>query len=304
MSRRDQVREEELTTLALHSIRVCWPTYRTFRTFCHRNSFPVSLRSIAPWVAQMDGTLGVRTIRLYVKRVRRYLKYLASPDEFLSLGLLKVLNKQSTQTARRHAVDISDSQLLRLLTVLRSLNTRAFAIVYLMSYCGLRYCDLQCLTKMAVLWGDRGILYADVRLSKSIRTDWQRTELVIPPSLGLWVFVDPGWEEVHNEFNLEWDAYGPEETLAPADSSVSELNVLIKRAMSLLSNADEHVFDTARSPTSYSFRRFAFGRFIEASRSAAGRVDWTKASTSSLHFNANTLKAFYYKGARAIQNLQ
>lgn len=274
----------ELQAAALDDVQKCRPIYRAYTVFCRLNDLRISDENTVFWVAQMEASLGVRTMRLYIKRLKKYLRYLQDPGAFVVDGLVHVCSKMSTTAPRRHAMDISEECVTTMMMFLQTSNPRVFLCAYMMCYTGLRFVDLQHLQKSGIYLDSKGVLYVDVRRSKTIKSDWMRQELAIPATLGL-----DNKRPLHAFFLAELQKIAEEDTVVPTGATCGEFNEYLSGAYP----------EQGRQPTSYSLRRFAFDRFIEANRNRKGIVDWKKACRLSLHLNEATLKAFYYKGARA-----
>jgi len=86
---------------------------------------------------------------------------------------------------------------------------------------------------------------------------------------------------------LDWITAGTTPTLAP-EGTVDSFNHYLKLAWAGKSG---------RAPTSYTFRRAAFRRFIEGCRNREGVVSWSHVAKYSLHFDERTVRAFYHLGA-------
>jgi len=284
MSNEIKSRGEWIRRKALESIQSCKAVFRIFHEFCRLNDLPSELSSLPFYVAAMEQSLGIRTIRLYIRKVRKYLRYKQDPDGVLFNGIGKFCNLVACTAPRRHAVDISEEHLQQIFSTLLGLNPRVFLCTFMMATTGLRYADLKSLTRgcIEVKSARAGFSFRlDVRQTKSIRNDWLRSELVIPARLGL----PRSFSGMVSIACSLLNELSPNDTVAPPGSTVDEFNQYFK---------DWIIRE--RSVTSYSFRRFALARFIEAYRDHEGIVDWNKAAIFSLHFKAGTLRAFYYKG--------
>ena len=276
-------RAKELRRVALSAVQRCRSVYRVFQRFCAINGIDHhKLGDALPlWVAQLEDSLAVRTVRLYIKQIRKYDRFLLDPASFVAPGLLRLCNTRSTSAPRRHALDIPGSVVEEMVSFLSNSNPRAFLCAYLMATTGLRFVDLMYLTRGCIKWGRQGTLFVDVRRSKTIKTDWQRQELAIPPRLAF-----PCAAPLLALFRRELDSVNLDEYIAPEDSSCAEFNRIL---------GESYAHD-GRKPTSYSLRRYAFDRFIKAARNEEGVVDWNWACRFSLHMNVATLQAFYYRG--------
>ena len=87
----------------------------------------------------------------------------------------------------------------------------------------------------------------------------------------------------------DWIGNQRSPTVAPEGTSAKHLNDYLMDAWEVLGSQGRH-------PTSYTFRRAAFHRFIEDSKNSEGSVNWTKVASLSLHMNEKTVKAFYHLG--------
>lgn len=118
----------------------------------------------------------------------------------------------------------------------------------------------------------------DIRNAKNIKKDILRRVLTIPYSM--YPHMMP---EAAAACLLEWYASAePEDCLGVG--SVDEFNNYLRPFETL-------VLD--RTFTSYTFRRFAFARFIGSCTDTDGVTDWDRACAFSLHMKVDTLRAFY-----------
>jgi hypothetical protein len=83
---------------------------------------------------------------------------------------------------------------------------------------------------------------------------------------------------------LAWIRTAQTPTLAPV-GPVQPFNDLLKEVWT---------GQQGRAPTSYTFRRAAFRRFVADSTGSDGVVNWSKVCTFSLHMNEKMVKAFYH----------
>jgi len=292
LSEAEALRGEEIRNAALKEITSCKSVYRIFKRFCKINGIRCGIASLPFYIAQTEKVLGIRTVRLYTKRIRKYIRFLQDSESALFSGLLKYCDSTACTAPRRHARDLTVDQTLRLLQMLNEKNERAFLVAVLMASTGLRYIDLKylprsCIRSTSTPSGFR--FQIDIKKSKVVRSDWLRQELVVPARLGLpELFTD----SVRDAVNV-LDSMDAREKIAPEGSSVDEFNQYLKEQWKILCKKGEV---QGRYPTSYSFRRMAMNRFIESNRDGEGVVDWDRAATFSLHFRAGTLRAFYYKG--------
>jgi len=125
-------------------------------------------------------------------------------------------------------------------------------------------------------------LKVDVSRTKAIRAEILRVELTIPQRL--W----PSTEFAeYIQMVQDWISARETATMAPENTEARSLNKYLDAAWSGMSG---------RHPTSYTFRRAAFHRFIEDCRDSDGVVDWARVSRFSLHLNEKTVRAFYHLG--------
>ena len=152
-----------------------------------------------------------------------------------------------------------------------------------MLWTGLRYCDLVYLEIDCIAIEERG-LRVDITRTKAIRSEILRTELFIPNRI--W---PDGIFEAFVKSAIDWISCRRTSTIAPPGTNASSLNDYLDEAWMSLGIPGRH-------PTTYTFRRAAFHRFIEDSKRTNGYVNWTKVSALSLHMNEKTVKAFYHLG--------
>jgi len=147
-----------------------------------------------------------------------------------------------------------------------------------MSWTGLRYADLCCLSRKYIrvrLGAIQGSVHItiDLREAKQIKRDILRKRLVVPDKL---VVATTICQDL-----LDWyDRADASQTLAIGE--VTEFNRYLQQ------------FNTGldRHATSYSLRRFAMNRFIHHCTDEEGITDWERAVRFSLHFKPETLEAF------------
>lgn len=254
------------------------PRLQEYLAFCQANDMrPENFRENLPFfIAQQksDG-LGWRTIRQYVRIIRTFRGVAHS---YTVKGLLDVCDLETIGTPRRHAEDFDEATLLYVLQKLFALNTWAGVVGTLMLYLGLRYCDLSYIEPVSVDIRTRWIRI-DVTKSKQIRHELLRTDLVIPDRLKPSQMFDEFLDQA-----LAWIRTVRTPTLAPA-GTVQPFNDLLKEVWA---------GQRGRAPTSYTFRRAAFRRFIADCTGPDGLVNWSKVCTFSLHMNEKMVKAFYH----------
>ncbi len=194
---------------------------------------------------------------------------------------MSVWKLRTIGTPRRHAEDYTDDVILVILQELYALNPWTGVVGTLMCYTGLRYCDLSYLEPYCVEVGPK-MIRIDITQSKVIRSELLRTELVIPAHL-----APPAAFDELVKHALQWIRSKRTPTLAPR-GTVGPINDLLRKVWSSREG---------RAPTTYTFRRSAFRRFIADCQNSDGVVNWKKVATYSLHFNAQTVQAFYHLGA-------
>ena len=256
-----------------------------FLDFCEANDFPHAgpnvENTIFGYVSQLtDDGMALRSIKNYLSHVRKGLK------GFCALTFLKRrLDKAITKAPRRHALDASPAEIREMLGLLELRNARVAAIAVAMMWCGLRYEDLCNIPRRYwKLWEDpnarkRSFTMAiDVKEAKNILKDIQRKRLFV----GVLVFPDCIPVAALTALTDWYRDADPEDCLAVG--TVNEFNSYLAPFETLVLN---------RSFTSYSFRRFAFQRFIAHCTNREGEVDWKTAISYSLHMKEDTLRAFY-----------
>ena len=266
--------------------------WSVFVEFCQKNGLnPLREANTVGFVIQLRAALAPRTIKLYLGRLIRCFNERTLQGESVErtyelLGLLAGQRLLCTVAARRYAVDITDELAARLILALVDKNSYVAMIVLFMWHTGLRYADLQYLAWTHLRLGDYGTpTIVDVRRSKNIRSDWQRRELLLPNSLTLRMETHVLLRTLKEEHCWRF------ETVAPTTCTVTELNKYLKDCWHDLGSPPSAA---DRPPTSYTFRRSAFRRFIACCRGSDGLIDWKRASRFSLHFNEKTLEAFYH----------
>ena len=247
-----------------------------FQVFCEANQLATTDDfAIIAYIAQLcDDGIGLRSIRNYVRHV------MAGRNGISVLsGMTKNLQRAIIKTPRRHALDIRDDEsLMVILQWLKQQNPRAAIIATAMVWLGLRYGDLACVPRRYLrLLSNPLRAVVDVRESKAIKKDFLRARLVIPSTLG----IDLG---EHTRDLLKWySAAEAEETVSLG--LAADLNKYLR---SFPSNIPDRYY------TTYSFRRLAFKRFIQACTAKDGVTDWERACRFSLHLKSSTLQAFYH----------
>jgi len=267
-----------------------------YRIFCEANALDVVDRNLVFWNAQLEeDSVAIRSRRLYLSQVRKLLCLLdRGGDVRIGARLVRALTVDSTTAPRRHARDLTDVDIQRLLNALWLVNRRVAVVGYAMWLTGMRFVDLT-YCRRSQLVSTKRTFYVDVRRSKSIRSDWLRRELAVPLS------CQPP-TEARAIYHAELLSLAADDFIAPADNT-SAFNRYLKAVWSAeeYSNVRLEAFGSSspfdgRAPTTYTLRRAAFARFIEHYRSDEGIVNWDRAAKMSLHFKASTLQAFYYKG--------
>jgi hypothetical protein len=124
----------------------------------------------------------------------------------------------------------------------------------------------------------------DVSRTKAIRSEILRTELFIPGRL--W---PPSIFQELMDLCRHWISTERGSTLAPSGTTAKELNDYLRRVWDTLKGE-------GRYPTTYTFRRAAFHRFIAGCQNREGAVQWGKVAALTLHLNEKTAKAFYHLG--------
>ena len=253
------------------------PRINDYLIFCEANSLdPSDVRENLPFIMgqQLSDNLSIRTVSQYARTLNAYMHM---EGTYTIKSLQEVCKLRSILSPIRHAEDFDDETLLEILHDLRNVNSWGFVVATLMMFCGLRYRDLSYLTPDCIEI-TKGHFRADVTRTKTIRADLARTELVIPVALAL-----PSAFDDYVGFAFDWLLSARTPTLAPL-GSVDLFNKLLKEVWSGRSG---------RAPTSYTFRRAAFRRFIAFCRSKRGIVNWSRVARFSLHLNTQTVQAFY-----------
>ena len=148
---------------------------------------------------------------------------------------------------------------------------------------GLRYKDLVYLSWECVEL-KKEYLRIDVSRTKTIRSELLRTELVIPRAMWPPARFVPFLMKVK-----DWMEQRRTTHAAPTDTIAGDLNRYLDNTWVKLGGPGRH-------PTTYTFRRAAFHRFIAALRGPTGVVPWKQVADLSLHLNEKTVKAFYHLG--------
>ena len=260
------------------------PRITDYKKFCRANSLdPKNLdENIFYLVAQQrDDDLGPRTIKRYSLLLKGRLSLGDGKPTFADF--LDVLNVEMIGAPRRHAEDFDEPTLLKILTYIYTQNPYAGVSATMMIWTGLRYKDLVYLS-----WDCIEIKYEYIRIdvsrTKAIRSEILRTELVIPRAM----WPSPSFFALLQKADA-WMRSNRTTHAAPEDTGANDLNQYLDDAWVTLGGSGRH-------PTTYTFRRAAFHRFIETLRGPTGVVPWKRVADLSLHLNEKTVKAFYHLG--------
>ena len=281
MTERHVLMAEQLWSDCVKRLQQKAPRIREYEKFCRSNGLdPRQIPSSLVYYvahARSDG-LGPRTIRRYV--TGHYSGPSAGSDLVVSFKeLLAQLHLEGIKVPRRHAEDFDEHSIFTMLRKLGDRNAWGCVVACMMCWTGLRYIDLQYLASEDIRITDT-TLFIDVRRTKAIRTEIQRTELSLPRRL---------WPEPIFEALLvvtgRWIKDKRTSTVAPVGTNATELNNLLHEVWEELGQAGRH-------PTTYTLRRFAFHRFIEGCRNAHQSVNWKKVASYTLHMDERTARAF------------
>jgi hypothetical protein len=275
---------------------------RQYRRFCDINRLNrESITANLPFfiAQQLRAGLGPRTIKGYTRKLMSFGS--AYSERFSARRLLCVLSKHTIGVHRRHAEDFTPRSLSIILLELRLENEWGGVVGTWMLVTGLRYLDLQYLDLDAIdLTLDQdGMpirIRIDVNRTKAIRSEILRTELVITRR------YMPDWnndEQIRGAIQkaMNWVSTRRTVALAPGRGGPGDVDAFNEMLRKVWSNR------TGRAPTSYSFRRAAFRRFIDLNRKG-GVVNWARVALFSLHLDPKTVKAFYHLGVKGEKSVR
>jgi hypothetical protein len=261
-----------------------------FLKYCKVNEYdPVSPEAFVNYIAarieQEFAYSGIHSTMRAIRRARRKLN--------LENIAMLALQLRATKYRGNHARDLDEDSVLAILDSMVEAGLLEEGLVaYIMWATGFRFETLR-----EILWGDiriaDGLLKIDVSKAKNLRcpghqTVWSLSLDAVPA--GPLALTDLFSERV-----------GPAAQLLDTPVAFFDLDQLNKAIQHVAAHrTDITVGDGVgadRAPTSYTFRRAAFHRFMEWFRDERGVVDWAQLCLITLHHSADALKAYYAKRA-------
>lgn len=220
------------------------------------------------------------TVKVYLKHVKAVIDECYTPFQCV----MRALDKRIALRGTTHALDIDDSQALRILHQMHQRHPEAAIICGFMLITGIRCEDLNWIYRGHVALGN-GILRVELRFAKNIRSALDRKELRVPTG---WMPKLP--KAVATALVSRFDN-GPVNQLLFPGANATRVNAALKDACQRIGLAPQA---GARAyPTTYSFRR-AFCHNIEwHCTDDKGLTDWNEVIRFTLHTTARMVQAYY-----------